>query len=306
MGNLASVYRRLGRYSEAHQLITESLTIKRRLLGEEHPITLTTEDNLAQFYLDQGLYAEADAILTKILEIRKRVSGDEDLNTLIIMSRLAYLFKAQGRYAESEELFTKLLEVTRSSAKNELQICLPALTGLGQVYLIQGRRPELERVTADVLTLCASNKSHVSPQMLVWVTFAARSYCSTDKFADAEVFIREYLKAGESNQPVGWERHRLLSLLGICLVAQAAQAATTPPEDSTQRNASLAEAERLLVESYDGLYEKREIIPHSDREETLTECLQSLVKLYELRGDKEKSAEWAAKITLVDQTPPAQ
>jgi hypothetical protein len=46
MGNLASTYRNQGRWKEAEELQAKELKICARLLGDEHPDTLTSVANL--------------------------------------------------------------------------------------------------------------------------------------------------------------------------------------------------------------------------------------------------------------------
>ena len=47
MGNLASTYWKQGRWKEAEQLQVQVSEMTKRVLGEEHPFTLTSMNNLA-------------------------------------------------------------------------------------------------------------------------------------------------------------------------------------------------------------------------------------------------------------------
>ncbi len=60
-----------------------------RVLGFEHPNTLTCMANLASTYLNQGRCKE--------VETGKRVLGFEHLNTLTSMANLASTYLNQGR-----------------------------------------------------------------------------------------------------------------------------------------------------------------------------------------------------------------
>jgi hypothetical protein len=51
---LAPGYRDLGRYQEAAELVEATLRIKERVLGPEHPDTLTSRNNLAANYRGLG------------------------------------------------------------------------------------------------------------------------------------------------------------------------------------------------------------------------------------------------------------
>ena len=48
-----------------------------RVLGEEHPDTLTSMANLALTCLDQGRWKQAEELDVRVMETRKRVLGEE-------------------------------------------------------------------------------------------------------------------------------------------------------------------------------------------------------------------------------------
>ena len=48
---------------------------RKRVLGEEHPDTLTSMANLASTYRNQGRWKEAEELEVQVMETRKRVLG---------------------------------------------------------------------------------------------------------------------------------------------------------------------------------------------------------------------------------------
>ena len=67
------------------------LDVRRRLMGPEHPHTLTTMSNLATSLRDQGKHAEAEQMFRELLDVRGRVLGPEHPDTLATVSNLASL-----------------------------------------------------------------------------------------------------------------------------------------------------------------------------------------------------------------------
>ena len=51
--------------------------VRKRVLGAEHPDTLTTGHTLASSLSGQGKYAEAEALEHEVLGVRKRVLGPD-------------------------------------------------------------------------------------------------------------------------------------------------------------------------------------------------------------------------------------
>lgn len=66
-----------GKYAQAEALNLQTLEIRRRVLGPEHPDTLMSINNLAVVYFDEGKYAQAEALFSQTLEIMRRVLGPE-------------------------------------------------------------------------------------------------------------------------------------------------------------------------------------------------------------------------------------
>jgi len=77
---------------------------RKRVLGPEHPDTLTSMANLALTYTDQGRWKEAEELGVQVLETKKRVIGPEHPSTLTSMANLASTYRNQGRWKEAEEL----------------------------------------------------------------------------------------------------------------------------------------------------------------------------------------------------------
>jgi len=61
----------------------------KRLLGQEHPDTLTSIGNLASTFWNQGRWKEAEDLEVQVIETSKRVLGQENPSTLSSIGNLA-------------------------------------------------------------------------------------------------------------------------------------------------------------------------------------------------------------------------
>jgi hypothetical protein len=86
------------------------MKVKKRVLGPEHPETLTSMGNLAMAYWNQGRWREAEELQAKEFEICQKVLGEEHPDTLTSMTNLAFIFKGQGR---NEEAMALMKDCTR-------------------------------------------------------------------------------------------------------------------------------------------------------------------------------------------------
>jgi hypothetical protein len=77
-----------GRYTEAEGPISEVTERRKRVLGAEHPSTLTGMDNLAATYSNQGRSKEAEELEVQVMETSSR--GTESPR-IVILENAVYL-----------------------------------------------------------------------------------------------------------------------------------------------------------------------------------------------------------------------
>jgi hypothetical protein len=84
---------------------------RKRVLGAEHPSTLTSMANLASMFWNQGRRMEAEELEVQVMETRKRVLGAEHPDTLTIMNNLAFTWKGRGQDAEAIKLMKECVKL---------------------------------------------------------------------------------------------------------------------------------------------------------------------------------------------------
>ena len=140
-----------GRYSEAETPILRVMETRRRVLGPEHPDTLTSMANLASTYSSQGRWTEAEELDVQVMEIRRRVLGPEHPDTLSSMANLASTYRMQGRWTEAEELGVQVMEIRRRVLGPEHLDTLSSMATLASTYRNQGRWTEAEELEVQVM-----------------------------------------------------------------------------------------------------------------------------------------------------------
>ena len=75
MANLASTYQNQGRWKEAEDLEVQVMETMKRVLGQEHPSTLTSMANLASTYRNQGRWKEAEDLEVQVIETKNEGVG---------------------------------------------------------------------------------------------------------------------------------------------------------------------------------------------------------------------------------------
>ena len=58
------------------------MEMRMKLLGAEHPDTLTSMENIAVTYCNQGKWIEAEQLQVQVMDMRKKLLGAEHPDTL--------------------------------------------------------------------------------------------------------------------------------------------------------------------------------------------------------------------------------
>ena len=85
--HIARIYDEAGRLKETEVLEVMVMEKRKRVLGDDHPDTLTSMEYLAETYWQQGRWSEAEALYLVVLEKRKLVLGDHHPDTLESITR---------------------------------------------------------------------------------------------------------------------------------------------------------------------------------------------------------------------------
>jgi tetratricopeptide (TPR) repeat protein len=121
MNNLANVYDAQEKYAQGEVLHRQTLEIRRRLLGPEHPLALDVLANFAATYQRQGKHALAAAYAVQALAGRRRALGSEHRDTMSSVADLALVYQSQGEFARSEPLAREALEFGRKKQPDDWQ-----------------------------------------------------------------------------------------------------------------------------------------------------------------------------------------
>ncbi len=102
--SLAADLRALGEYRRARELDEDTLTRRKRLLGEDHPNTLVSANNLALDHSSLGEPQRARELNEDTLAHRRRILGDDHHHTLSSASNLAIDLRTLGEHERAREL----------------------------------------------------------------------------------------------------------------------------------------------------------------------------------------------------------
>ena len=253
-----------GHYAEAGQAAGIAYRYAERVLGAEHPGTLTSLHNLAFLYQAQGRHGEAEPLYRRALEGYERVLGAEHPDTLTSLNNLAFLYQAQGRYGDAEPLYRRALEARERVLGAEHPDTLTSVNSLALLSQAQGRYGEAEPLYRRALEARERVLGAEHPDTLTSVNNLAFLYDAQGRYGEAEPLYRRALETRE--RLLGAEHPDTLTSLNNLAVLY----------DSQGR---YGEAEPLYRRALEG----RERVLGAEHPDTLT-SVNTLAALYDIQG----------------------
>ncbi|MEM7249005.1 MAG: serine/threonine-protein kinase [Acidobacteriota bacterium] len=142
LGRLGRLRGDLGQLERALAAASEALALRRRLLSDEHPDTLSSRVQVGDLLRRAGRIPEAESSLRETLGTTRRVLGGDHPTTLACLNDLALLLDENGRPGEAEPLYREAVELNRSLRGGEHRETRIALHNLATLLRSQERCDE--------------------------------------------------------------------------------------------------------------------------------------------------------------------
>lgn len=117
LDELAVLYETQGRYGEAEQLYLQSLTIREKYRGAEHPEVATSLHNLAELHEILGQHDKAEELYKRAITIRQKSLGPDHLFLAYSLEDYAGLLRKTGREAEAEKIEARAKAIREARKK---------------------------------------------------------------------------------------------------------------------------------------------------------------------------------------------
>ncbi|KAI9700241.1 MAG: hypothetical protein M1836_002255 [Candelina mexicana] len=183
-----------GRCDEAEELTVQVMETNKKVLGEEHPDTLTSMINLAWMYFNQGRCKEAEELIIQVIKTNKKMLGEEHPDTLTSMANLARIYSKQGRWKKAEELMVQVMGLNKKMLGKEHSDTLSSMNDLVSIYSNQGRWSEAEALGEQVLKMKKRVLGKEHPSKLSSMANLVSIYSNQGRWSEAEALGEQVLK----------------------------------------------------------------------------------------------------------------
>ncbi len=140
-----------GAYDAAEVTGRRQLSAQRRLVGDEHPDTITSLNSLAMTLSEKGDLAGAEALLKQVLETVVRVRGEVSRGTPIYLNNLASVLYVQGDLPGARSVLEQVPELKERVLGEDHPVTLTSMNNLAQTRSAQGDLPGARALFEQVL-----------------------------------------------------------------------------------------------------------------------------------------------------------
>ena len=201
---LALAYSNLGQPEDAEMLQEEVLKLRREILGEHHPDTITALSNLGVTYSDLGRFNEAKLLNEEVLELAKKTLGERNPTTLDALTNLACTYSDLGRPEEAKELQEEALKLRKEVLGERHPSTINALTNLATTYFTLERLEDAKVLQEKALELNKEMLGERHPSTISALSNLASTYSALGRPKEAEVL---HERALELSKEVIGKRH---------------------------------------------------------------------------------------------------
>ena len=138
MATMGDVYRSIGLYEQAVDLLQQSLEIRERELDSEHIDVGASLHLLGFAYGQQGRFAESESLLLRAIAIREKALGSNAVDVANSVGTLGGDYIEQGRFDEAEPMLLRALAIRERALGPENPDVALSLSNLGALYWRMG------------------------------------------------------------------------------------------------------------------------------------------------------------------------
>ncbi len=194
MDTMGAVYRSLGLYPEAGELLQDALKRRRAALDMDNPETALTMAHLAEVLSLQARHREAEPLYVQALDAQRKLLGNQAPAVADTLVAFADLRTAEGQFEEAEVLLRESLEIRRQRFGAQSMEVSRSLENLGMSLYDQGKYPAAEallRTATETRKVILKGAPH--PEMADGLNNLGLVLMDVGDLAQAEARYREAL-----------------------------------------------------------------------------------------------------------------
>ncbi len=194
VSNLATLYRKTGRFSEAIDTFNEAQTLISAAHGTESPELISCLVNWSEAYRASGRLTEAEATAAKALALSEQTFAATDGRLSHTLHAYAAALQSIGRVSETLGLHERALSIREAAYGPEHPFVAATLTAMVSAYLETGRHAEAEPLANRALSIWDAKLGSEHLNTAVAMNNLAQVHRMQDRPSEAEPLYRRSIE----------------------------------------------------------------------------------------------------------------
>ena len=193
------IYRDIGDHNKAIEFHQMALSIRKKILVEEHPDVAKSYTNLGLIYDRVGEYNQAKEFYKKALMIQKNIFGEENSDVAKSYNSLGLVYQRLGEYNEAKEFLEKALMNMKKIFGEEHPDVAACYCNLGVVYKDIGQHVEAKWLLEKSLMIAKNIFDEEHPNVAKGYNNLGTVYESIGECNHAKTFYKKALMIWKNN-----------------------------------------------------------------------------------------------------------
>ena len=191
---LADTHFYAGHYDTCDALTQRTLSMHRRILGDQHPLVADDLINLGAVQFERGHYVEAERFYRQALAINRGWYGNDNPETASTLSMLGRALVFEQRYDEAIELIEQALAIQEHVYGPDHPRVANVLNELGTVALQRGKFDEAESRFRRMVEIYQKAYGEHHYQTVLASANLASVFLARDDYARAEQMLEKVVQ----------------------------------------------------------------------------------------------------------------
>jgi serine/threonine protein kinase/Flp pilus assembly protein TadD len=188
--DLALLYKDQNQLGKAEALFGKVVRRSRKMLGEDHQLTLLALNGQGGVYFMLGRFEDAERVYAEALTLSEKRFGQRHALTYSAEGNLALAYKSLGKYSDAERIYLKHLAIERRSGHENHPHALVVMHNLAALYAAQGSFEKAEPLFQQVLAARRQKIGRTHPHTIMTQNALADLYEKTHEPPKAEQLYR--------------------------------------------------------------------------------------------------------------------
>ncbi len=178
-------------YPESEKWYLQSITIRKKVLGKEHPDFAASLNSLANLYKEMGQYEKAEPLYLESKAIREKVLGKDHPDFAASLNNLANLYKEMGQYEKAKTLLLEAIAIREKVPGKEHPDYAQSLNNLARLYMDMGQYEKAESLYLEARTIREKVLGKEHPDYVASMNNLAVLYANMGQYEKAESLFFE-------------------------------------------------------------------------------------------------------------------